>query len=70
MTHKYYVGDIVQLRKEHPCGSDQWEVMRTGMDFRMRCLGCQHVVMLPRKRFERSVKRIVSRAIEEGNPES
>ncbi|NLN28616.1 MAG: DUF951 domain-containing protein [Firmicutes bacterium] len=70
MSQKFYVGDIVQLRKGHPCGSDQWEVMRTGMDFRMKCLGCGHVVMLPRKRFERAVKRIVSRTIEQGNPES
>lgn len=60
MPRKFYVGDIVQLRKEHPCGSDRWEVMRTGMDFRIRCQGCQHVVMLPRKRFERSVKSIIA----------
>lgn len=70
VAQKFYVGDVVQLRKEHPCGSDEWEVMRTGMDFRMKCLGCGHVVMLPRKRFERSVKRIVSRTIEQGKSES
>ena len=52
MSQKFYVGDIVQLRKGHPCGSDQWEVMRTGMDFRMKCLGCGHVVMLPLSAFE------------------
>lgn len=58
---KFYLGDIVEMRKPHPCGSRQWEVLRTGMDFRIRCLGCRHVVMLPRKRFERAVKQILQR---------
>lgn len=62
---KFYLGDVVQMRKPHPCGSDQWEVLRTGMDFRIRCLGCGRVVMLPRRRFERQVKAIVRRVIEE-----
>lgn len=60
MPRKFYIGDVVQLRKAHPCGSDEWEILRVGMDFRLRCLGCDHVVMLPRRRFERSVKQIVS----------
>ena len=59
MHRRYRLGHIVQMRKSHPCGSDRWEVMRTGMDFRIRCQGCGHVVMLPRKRFERAVKDIV-----------
>lgn len=74
MPVKYFVGDIVQLRKAHPCGSDRWEVMRTGMDFRIRCQGCRHVVMVPRKRFERSVKAVISSPVAEGergeNPSS
>lgn len=61
MPIKFYLGDIVEMRKPHPCGSHQWEVLRTGMDFRIRCLGCRHVTMLPRKRFERAVKAIVQR---------
>jgi hypothetical protein len=47
MADRFCLGDIVELRKEHPCGSRQWEVMRTGADFRMKCLGCGHQVMLP-----------------------
>lgn len=66
MPEKFYLGDVVQMRKPHPCGSDQWEVLRTGMDFRIRCMGCRHVVMLPRKRFERSVKGFVRRGIDDG----
>ncbi|WRP17089.1 DUF951 domain-containing protein [Carboxydochorda subterranea] len=65
---KLYLGDIVQTRKPHPCGSDRWEVIRTGMDIRIRCLGCGHIVLLPRRRFERAVKRLLHRAIEEPPP--
>jgi len=60
MLVKYYIGDIVKMRKQHPCGTDEWEVMRTGVDFRIRCTGCGRVVMLPRPKFEKSVKKIVS----------
>ena len=58
---KYYVGDIVQLKKTHPCGSDRWEVTRVGMDFGLKCLGCGRRVMIPRPQFERSVKAIIAR---------
>ncbi|NLY52313.1 MAG: DUF951 domain-containing protein [Firmicutes bacterium] len=55
----YRLGDIVQMRKEHACGGDQWEIMRVGMDFRIKCLQCGRVVMLPRRKFERAVKKVV-----------
>lgn len=53
----YKVGEKVQMKKGHPCGANEWEVLRVGMDFRIRCLGCLRVVMLPRKKFEKNVKR-------------
>jgi hypothetical protein len=53
------VGDIVQMRKTHPCGSDRWRVYRVGADVGLRCLGCDHRVMMPRRKFERGVKRII-----------
>ena len=53
------VGDVVQMRKTHPCGSDRWRVYRVGADVGLRCLGCDHRVMIPRRKFERGVKRIV-----------
>ncbi|MCK8816640.1 DUF951 domain-containing protein [Natroniella sulfidigena] len=56
---KFAVGEVVQFKKEHPCGSDQWEILRTGMDFRVKCLKCGRVIMLPRPKFEKSVKKIV-----------
>ena len=46
---KYAVGDIVKLKKPHPCGSSEWEIMRVGADFRLKCMGCGHQVMVPRK---------------------
>lgn len=52
------VGDILELKKQHPCGSRSWLVLRVGMDFRMRCQGCGHELMLPRSRAEKSVKKI------------
>ena len=51
------VGDIVKLKKPHPCGSHEWEVLRIGIDFRLKCLGCGHQVMIPRKQVERNIKR-------------
>jgi len=52
--------DIVRLRKPHPCGSYQWRVVRLGADIGIRCLKCNHRVLLPRRKFERSVKEIIS----------
>ena len=62
MPVKFNVGDIVKMRKAHPCGSDLWQVTRTGMDFGMKCRGCGHFVMLPRVKFERMVKEVVAPA--------
>ncbi|MCR4901832.1 MAG: DUF951 domain-containing protein [Butyrivibrio sp.] len=52
------VGDIIKLKKQHPCGSFEWEVLRTGADFRLKCLGCEHQVMVPRKTVEKNIKGI------------
>lgn len=60
----YKIGDIVKMKKQHPCGSDQWEILRTGMDFGIKCCGCGRFVMLPRPKFEKSVKAIVEKSDE------
>lgn len=52
------VGDIVKLKKKHPCGSFEWEILRVGADFRLKCLGCGHQVMMDRRLVEKSVKEI------------
>ncbi len=63
MIPVYHVGDVVRMRKPHVCGGDQWEVLRIGMDFRIKCLNCGRVVMVPRRRFERSVKAVLQEGV-------
>ena len=58
---QYEVGDIVQLKKPHPCGSSRWRILRVGADFRLKCEGCGRMMMVPRKMVERS-----TRALEKG----
>lgn len=61
MPLEVFMDDIVQLRKPHPCGSDQWRVVRLGADIGLRCLGCDRKVLLPRSVLARRLKRFVSR---------
>lgn len=51
-------GEIVRLKKQHPCGSKEWEVLRVGADFRLKCMGCGHQIMIARKALEKSVREI------------
>lgn len=59
---RYDVGDVVRMKKKHPCGSDLWRITRVGMDFGMKCAGCGHFVMIPRTKFERMARAIVEKA--------
>lgn len=52
------VGDVLELKKSHPCGSREWMVLRVGMDFRLRCQGCGHELMIPRSKAEKSIRKI------------
>ena len=54
-----HVGDVLELKKEHPCGSRRWLVLRVGTDFKLRCEGCGHELMLPRSKAEKSIKRVL-----------
>ncbi|NLW16415.1 MAG: DUF951 domain-containing protein [Firmicutes bacterium] len=63
MPMKLYVGDVVMLKKPHPCGGHEWEILRTGIDFRIKCLTCGRSVMLPRTRLEKGIKRIIKQAL-------
>lgn len=58
---RYDIGDIVKMKKTHPCGSDRWEIMRTGIDFGLKCVGCGRRVMIPRPKFEKAVRAIVEK---------
>ncbi len=52
-------GDVLEMKKEHPCGSRRWKVLRVGMDFRLHCEGCGREVMLPRRKAEKALKKII-----------
>jgi hypothetical protein len=56
---EFHLGDIVETRKGHPCGSNHWEIIRLGADIKIKCVGCDRIVMLPRVKFEKSVKKII-----------
>lgn len=66
MTEKIEVGDIVKLKKQHPCGGYDWEVLRVGTDLRIKCTTCDRQVWLPRREVLRRMKKIVSRKDEQG----
>lgn len=53
------VGDTLELKKTHPCGSKRWQVLRVGMDFKLKCEGCGHQLMIPRSKAEKSIKQIL-----------
>lgn len=53
---EYKIGDIVQFKKPHPCGSKFWEITRIGVDFKFKCKGCGHVIMLPRQDAIKKIK--------------
>lgn len=55
----FQLNDIVVMRKPHPCGENRWKIIRMGMDIRIKCLGCSHSVLLPRKEFTRKLKEVI-----------
>ena len=52
------LNDILTMKKQHPCGSSTWKVLRTGADFRLKCEGCGQEVMLPRSKAEKHIKAV------------
>jgi Uncharacterized protein conserved in bacteria len=59
------IGDVIKMKKQHPCGNNAWEIMRTGMDIRLKCGGCGHQVMLPRKQVEKSFRGFIEKQDEQ-----
>ena len=55
----YDIGDIVTLKKQHPCGSKEWLILRVGADFRLKCLGCGHELMTPRFKAEKNIRQVL-----------
>lgn len=60
--NKFELGDIVQMRKPHPCGANEWRVIRMGADIRIKCIKCDRSVMIPRSQFERQMKKVLQKA--------
>lgn len=58
MPDRFDVGDVIRMKKPHPCGSHEWEVLRVGADFRLKCVGCGHQIMVPRRLVEKNTKEI------------
>ena len=58
MANVYEVGDVIRMKKKHPCGSYEWEILRVGADFRLKCTGCGHQFMITRKLVEKNTKEI------------
>jgi len=54
MMHE--IGEIIKLKKQHPCGSNEWEVMRVGVDYRIKCVGCGHILLIPRIKLAKMIK--------------
>lgn len=68
MIREFALGDTVQMKKKHPCGTDQWVVVRTGADIKIRCTVCGRVVMMERPVFEKRARRVVRRAEQQAAP--
>lgn len=58
MAFEYEIGDVVKLKKQHPCGSFEWEILRVGADLRLRCIGCGHQIMIARRQVEKNTKEL------------
>lgn len=59
---KYNLGDILEFKKNHPCGGKAWKIIRTGVDFKLECTTCARVVMIPRIDLRKKVKKVLKRA--------
>lgn len=55
---KYKMGSLIKFKKNHPCGSDTWEIVRMGMDIKVKCEKCGRLIMMPRRKFEKKLKEV------------
>ena len=59
--YHFEVGDVVKLKKQHPCGSSEWEILRVGSDFHLKCKGCGHLVTMPRRLVEKNIRKLTKK---------
>ena len=60
MVENFNLGDIVEMKKTHPCGTNNFEIIRFGADIKIKCVGCGRIVMIPRRKFQKDAKKIVA----------
>ena len=63
MNKDYRIGSIVVMKKQHPCGTNEWEITRVGADIKIKCLNCGRSIMLPRIEFNKKLKKVINRGI-------
>ncbi|MGX7025359.1 DUF951 domain-containing protein [Vagococcus hydrophili] len=61
----YELGDVVEMKKPHACQTNRFEIVRMGMDIKIKCINCQHIVMMPRREFDKKMKKILKKKSEE-----
>ena len=61
---EFRTGEIIQLKKKHPCGGSEWEVLRVGADFRLKCTGCGRQIMMGRKQVEKGIRVVKEKRVE------
>ncbi len=62
---QFSLNDIVEMKKQHPCGENKWKIIRMGMDIRIKCLGCDRSVLIPRNEFQKKLKKIIEKSEKE-----
>lgn len=62
MSDSFALNDIVEMKKKHPCGENRWKIIRMGADIRIKCLGCERSIMIPRVQFAKKLKKIIEKA--------
>ena len=58
---EYNIGDIVEFKKPHPCGNKKWEITRVGIDFKFKCMGCGHIIIIDRQEALKKIKRVINK---------
>ncbi len=56
---QYLLNDVVEMKKQHPCGTNEWKIIRLGADIRIKCEGCGHSVLIPRREFDKKMKKVL-----------
>ncbi|WP_243387215.1 DUF951 domain-containing protein [Bacillus kexueae] len=59
---EFELNDVVEMKKPHPCGENRWKIIRMGMDIRIKCEGCGHSVLMPRREFARKLKKVLEKS--------